>query len=767
MKHLFVGFSFFLLATTHAAVRINEIAWSGTPASANDEWIELFNDNTEVVSIENWTLVSADGSPNILLSGTIEAGGFFLLERTDDSSVPNINADQLYTGSLANTGEELILKDSENNEIQRTPSGMWSAGKSSPDRRSMMWIENLWQTFEGDSNDGILGTPRDENALPLPGSSFVSSPPTDVKITEISPVAIGEPEWLEIEVFSSYAIDLQSWKLQRGTSEVSFSTLILANGGQSLSGQTVNLLETGLVGQEQLNGSAYTFDENAFVWLPDDESLPLRFVGNPSPIGLPDGGGTLEIVNENDEVVATALWEDTRKGTSNGFDWGEIWNWNILKYWPRRNEENSPTHTRGQTNSSTPVFPEQLTMRFDEISPNKLDSIDFIEILITDVLDNEELPPWNIKHNGTELFSSSKEIVDINDRITLQFLSEKISEDPVRWLNKTTSTHNNHIKTWESSSKNGLNKTSGTLELNIWTGTSWEQNEDFVCWAKDELSEIEQSRVEGHPNDWSGKCFKNPNLLPNESIARPIQSNDANTAQDFFRHFNGSPEQENIPHNNSPIPKIIVQGGKKVYETSLNLTGLDGENGTTDPDGMHDLMSWKWEIDGNSCGDYESDNWEWSNVKKGLKTCEEESSRNNPGLIYFNFNVKESFNATLTVEDHSGAEKSITVSLNRDPFNVGGGGTSVFSAPLKKWLAKELEKEISSHEIAKKIGGNDSINETFFDEFLVQLDYSLLDPRVFKPQIPIKPIPIKLMRNRIPQTMRSKVRKNIGIIFLY
>ena len=748
-------------------MRINEIAWSGTPASANDEWIELLNDNTDSVSLENWTLISADGAPSILLSGTIEADGFFLLERTDDSSVPNIEADQVYTGSLSNTGEELILKDSENNEIQRTPSGIWPAGESTPDRRSMMWIENLWQTFEGDATDGVFGTPQSENSLPLPGSSFVSSVPTDVKITEISPVAIGEPEWLEIEILSIYAIDLQDWKLRRGTSEISFSTLILSNGGQSLAGQTVNLLETGLVGQEQLNGSEYTFDENAFVWLPDDESLPLRFVGNPSPIGLPDGGGTLEIVNENNEVIAAALWEDTRKGTSNGFDWGEIWNWNSLKYWPLRSNENTPTHTRGQTNTPTPVFPEELIMRIDEVSPNRIDGPDFIELLIPDVPNNGKLPPWNIKHNGTELFSSSDEIVDINDRITLRFLSEKISEDPIRWFNTTTSTHSNHIKTWESSSKNGLNKTSGTLEINIWTGTSWEQNEDFVCWAKDELSAIEQARVESHADDWSGECFKNPNLLPNESIARPIQSNDTSTAHDFFRHFNGSPEQENIPHNNPPLPKIIVQGGKKVYETSLNLTGLDGENGTTDPDGIHDLMSWKWEIDGKRCGDYENDNWEWSNVKKGLKTCEEESSRDNPGLIYFNFNAKESFDVTLTVEDYSGAEEGITVSLNRDPFNVGGGGSSVFNAPLKKWLAKELEKEGSSYEIAKKIGGNDAENDTFFDEFLAQLDYSLLDPRVFKPQIPIKPIPIKFIRERIPQTMLPKVRKNLGIVFLY
>ena len=767
MKYVFLGFILFLFTTAHASVRINEIAWSGTPASINDEWIELFNGGMDTVSLENWTLVSADGAPSILLTGTIDSGGFFLLERTDDTTVPNIEADQIYTGSLSNTGEELILTDAENNEIQRTPVEMWDAGESNPDRRSMMWIENGWQTFEGDANNGVFGTPGSENIVPLPGESFVSSPPTNVVITEIAPVSVGESEWLEIEVFSDYAIDLQNWKLRRGSSEALFPTLILTNGGQSLAEQTVDLLETGLVGQDQLNGSEYTFDEGAFVWLADDEFTPLRFIGNPSPIGLPDDGGVLEILNENDEIMTTALWEETRKGAISGVDWGEIWNWGILKYWPWRSEENSPTHTRGETNKIAPVFPEQLTMRIDEIAPNKSDGTDFIELLVINIPNDMKLPPWNIKHNGTELFSSEGEILESGERITLYFTSEKISEDPVRWLNHTTSTKSNTVKTWESSTKNGLNKTSGTLELNIWTGTSWEQTEDFVCWVKDELSETEQARVENHPNDWSGECFQNPNLLSNESIARPVQGNDTNTDSDFFHHFNGSPAQENTSQNQPPIPKILIQGGKKLYETSLNLTGLDGENGTTDPNGIHDIKSWKWEIDGKNCGNYPTDHWEWSNVRKGIKTCEEESSRDNPGLIYFNFNIKEIFDVTLTVEDYSGAITSITLPLNRDPFNVGGGGGSVFSAPLKKWLSKELGKESTSQKMANKIGGTDLMHETFFDEFIAQLDYTLIDPRTFKPNIPPKPVPIRFIRERVPQTMLPKVRKNIGIIFLY
>ncbi len=770
MKYVIISFFLFWVVITQAAIRINEVAWSGTPTSSNDEWIELFNDGEETISVENWTLKAVDESPDITLAGEIEPNGFFLLERTDDTTVPNIEANIIYAGSLSNTGEELILSDEHENEICRTPSGNWPAGESSPERRSMMWLENEWKTFLGEANEfGIFGTPGTENIIPPPEppeTTFQSAEPISVKISELSPISIGEPEWFEVEILAINAIDLDKWKIKKGTSEILLSELTFANGGQSLSGQSVTLLENGLVGHEQLNGTDFTFTEDSQVWLSDNESTPLRFVGNPSPISLPDGGGALEILNEQNEVLSSATWGNTRNGVQDGFRWGEIWNWNPIKYWPLRSNENAPTHTRGEENRTAPVFPEQLNIRIDEISPNRINGVDFIEILITEAPENSILPPWNIKHNGTELFSSGGEFVESGDRITLFFESELVEENPSRWINRTTSNDTQTEKIWESSKKNGLNKTSGTLELNIWTGTSWEKTADFICWVKDELPEAEQVRLENHPDDWIGSCFQNASILQNESIARPEESIDTNSATDFFHHFNGSPEEINIPQNAPPVPKILVQGSRRVYDASLNLTGLDGENATTDPDGLHDLKSWKWEIEGTSCGNYSTDNWEWSNVKKGIKSCEEESSRANPGVIYFNFNEQEKFHVTLTAEDYSGANASVTVELDRDPFNVGGGG-SVFDAPLKKWLAKELEKDAIQERKTLKVGTNQSISEHFFDDFLTHLDYKKIDPRFWKPNPPQPKLISGKFRDRIPEDDIFKIKKNIGLVFLY
>jgi len=79
------------------SVLINEIAWAGTAASSNDEWIELYNPGEEEISLDGWHLTAADGTPDIALSGAIPAGGYFLLERSDDNTISNIPADETYT----------------------------------------------------------------------------------------------------------------------------------------------------------------------------------------------------------------------------------------------------------------------------------------------------------------------------------------------------------------------------------------------------------------------------------------------------------------------------------------------------------------------------------------------------------------------------------------------------------------------------------------------------------------------------------------------
>jgi hypothetical protein len=137
-----------------AAPIFSEIAWMGTVEDANNEWIEIYNFSSQPTDVNGWT-ISDGGSLNITLTGVMPPHGVFLLERTDDTSVPNVAATIIYTGALANTGATLTLRNANgevvgaplvggqnweniggNNELkytaQFTMSGTWVTGTPTP-----------------------------------------------------------------------------------------------------------------------------------------------------------------------------------------------------------------------------------------------------------------------------------------------------------------------------------------------------------------------------------------------------------------------------------------------------------------------------------------------------------------------------------------------------------------------------------------------------------------------------------------------------------
>jgi hypothetical protein len=225
MKHCILGICIFFgsFGITHAVV-INEIGWMGTQASSNDEWVELFNNSLEIIDLTNWTLEAQDGSPKIDLSGTIQPQSFFVLERTDDNSIVSIKADQIYSGSLSNSGEHFVLKDDEG--IIQDEILTWYAGNND-EKKSMERInesisgiiESNWQTFllkDSEALDAkgnmLLGTPGSKNSVqesqpsedPLPEeekNSEENNEPTSNEETPID-IVINEIEynddWIEI-----------------------------------------------------------------------------------------------------------------------------------------------------------------------------------------------------------------------------------------------------------------------------------------------------------------------------------------------------------------------------------------------------------------------------------------------------------------------------------------------------------------------------------------------------------------------------------------
>jgi lamin tail-like protein len=146
------------------SVIINEIAWMGTEESSNNEWEELYNNSDKPVNLFGWVLRSSDESLNILLKGTIKPKGYFLLERTDDNSVEEIKADQIYSGSLGNSGEKLELVFN-NLVVDSIDCSLgWIKGNNET-HQTMERIDpllsspNNWQTSEETG-----GTPKEKNS---------------------------------------------------------------------------------------------------------------------------------------------------------------------------------------------------------------------------------------------------------------------------------------------------------------------------------------------------------------------------------------------------------------------------------------------------------------------------------------------------------------------------------------------------------------------------------------------------------------------------
>jgi len=219
---------------SHLAVMINEVAWSGTHSSANDEWIELHNPGTAPIDLTGWFL--SDGSDlRVNLAGTISAHGYYLLERTDDETIHNVSADQIYSGGLRNDGEILILKGPSGTVIDSANlgGGSWPGGNQvthrTMKRRGGEDRRGNWGTFTGWGGNGcdaqgkqIQGTPRQPNSVlfPTPMPTWV---PGKIVINEVlirphydwegTGGVDPKDEFIELLNLGPFAVNLRGWWL--------------------------------------------------------------------------------------------------------------------------------------------------------------------------------------------------------------------------------------------------------------------------------------------------------------------------------------------------------------------------------------------------------------------------------------------------------------------------------------------------------------------------------------------------------------------------
>jgi len=248
-------------ATSTKRIVINEVAWMGSTEHHSNEWIELKNVSSSEIDISNWWLIDQGEQIKVVFpqNTIIPAGRFFLLERTDDDSVPNVRADMIYQGILSNDEEGLrllsldcLIKD----EVLANPK--WLAGEAGS-RKTMERATDFssWQT-----SVFVNGTPKQRNSSgevvlsegnPATGGVGITTSASSqecsfsaagmatsakrVVINEVAWMGSKEDhnnEWIELKNVSSSEIDISNWWLidQREQIKVAFpqDTRISASG---------------------------------------------------------------------------------------------------------------------------------------------------------------------------------------------------------------------------------------------------------------------------------------------------------------------------------------------------------------------------------------------------------------------------------------------------------------------------------------------------------------------------------------------------------
>lgn len=230
-------------APLHQGAVINEVAWMGTDVSSANEWIELKNISSSEIDISGWHLLDKDAQIDVtfgakdtrgVVRAKIPVGGFYLLERTDDSSVPGVSADFVYSGGLSDSDEGVRLFDGNCRFIDEAATNLtgtksWPSGN----KETKATMERDSAGFGWHTSSLMNGTPRQENSaaaaiIARGGSSYaqqnqpISSPPASLQnsgkviVSEIAVAGIStSDEFIELYNPNATPIDLTGWAVKK------------------------------------------------------------------------------------------------------------------------------------------------------------------------------------------------------------------------------------------------------------------------------------------------------------------------------------------------------------------------------------------------------------------------------------------------------------------------------------------------------------------------------------------------------------------------
>lgn len=298
-------------SASSSPVRINEIAWMGTPENYNAEWIELLNTTDSPTDISFFRILSESGKIEIVLPGNtvLPPRGFLLLSRKLENG-KGFSGDIPYTGSLLNSGDSLVLLDSRCVRMDSADaSGGWPAGENTAKRTMERVGSGAWRTSALSG-----GTPRAANsggAAPLPKKT---APDTEavVKAKEVAKeITIGYPPVFVneisagddvsasneyVELWNPYAepFPLSGWSLKKKSSSGTVSSLASAS---RLEGKTIPPMGFFVIANEGSSGISA-----GALWAKSN--------------GLAYSSNTVLLVNPEGTVMQEIPWTEIPKGKS-------------------------------------------------------------------------------------------------------------------------------------------------------------------------------------------------------------------------------------------------------------------------------------------------------------------------------------------------------------------------------------------------------------------------------------------------------------------
>lgn len=321
---LLAGFMFAGAAQSASAgdIVITEIMQNPSAvADSSGEWFEVFNQGTQTLNLNGWTIRDAGSDSHTISQDVfVASGAYAVLGRNSNSSTNGgVTVAYQYSGiTLANGADEVILDDATGTLVDQI---FYDGGPNWPDpagasmELSTVTVDNNvasnWATAVDPMSGGDLGTP---GAGPDVGSGGGGGT-TSVVISEImqnpSAVTDSSGEWFEIYNSGTLALNLNGWTIRdNGSDSHTIAVDVLVQPGAfAVLGRNSNTVTNGGItvayqysGITLANGADEVILEDGTGALMDEAS----YDGGP---GWPDpAGASMELQNLTSDNNVGSNW---------------------------------------------------------------------------------------------------------------------------------------------------------------------------------------------------------------------------------------------------------------------------------------------------------------------------------------------------------------------------------------------------------------------------------------------------------------------------